>query len=118
LTASSPLPIARPDRRWAGNFVLGCVAVVIAITGALVPVVGTDFFPAARRRNHQAARAGAARQSSGGTEQILINVEERNPRDHFRQWSYETITRPSAFRAASILAFVRATMVSGADAEI
>ena len=29
------------------KFVLGCVALLVAITGAVAPVIGTDFFPAA-----------------------------------------------------------------------
>src|SRR5262249_12132172 len=29
------------------RFVLGCVAILIIVTGALFPVAGTDFFPAA-----------------------------------------------------------------------
>ena len=39
---------------------------LIAATGALAPVVGTDFFPTRRRRHPQAARPRAARHAARG----------------------------------------------------
>src|SRR4051812_29553181 len=59
------------------KFVLGCVAVLLAVTGALVPVVGTDFFPQADVgivKLHVRAPRGNRLE---GTEQIMAAVEDR-----------------------------------------
>ena len=59
------------------KFVLTSVALLIAITGAVVPVVGTDFFPSADVgiiKLHVRAPRGTRLE---GTEQILIAVEDR-----------------------------------------
>ena len=64
------------------KFVLGCFAVFFATTGALVPVVGTDFFPTADvgiLKLHVRAPKGYRLE---GTEQIMIQVEDRIRRDH------------------------------------
>ena len=61
--------------RW--KFVMACVVALIVVTGALVPVVGTDFFPAADVgiiKLHVRAPKGNRLE---GTEQIMAAVEDR-----------------------------------------
>jgi len=99
------------------KFVLGAFAVLIAITGALVPVVGTDFFPASDVgiiKLHVRAPRGNRLE---GTEQIMAAVEDK----------IRTIIPPAELRTVNHmigvpgglnLAFVPSDNVSGADGEM
>src|SRR4029453_5363113 len=99
------------------RFVLGAFAVLIAITGALVPVVGTDFFPASDVgiiKLHVRAPRGNRLE---GTEQIMAAVEDK----------IRTIIPPAELRTVNHmigvpgglnLAFVPSDNVSGADGEM
>ncbi len=99
------------------KFVLGCVAILIAITGAVVPVVGTDFFPAADVgiiKLHVRAPRGTRLE---GTEQILIAVEDRI-REIIPPKELRTINETIGVPGGLNLAFVPSDNVSGADAEM
>jgi len=99
------------------KFVLGCFGVFFAITGALVPIVGTDFFPTADvgiLKLHVRAPKGFRLE---GTEEIMIKVEDRIretiPKTELRSVNH-TIGVPGALN----LAFVPSDNVSGADGEM
>jgi multidrug efflux pump subunit AcrB len=99
------------------KFVLGCFGVFFAATGALVPVVGTDFFPTADvgiLKLHVRAPKGYRLE---GTEGIMIKVEDRIrelvPPTELRSVNH-TIGVPGALN----LAFVPSDNVSGADGEM
>src|SRR5262245_37935375 len=99
------------------KFVLACVAIMIAISGGLVPVVGTDFFPAADVgiiKLHVRAPRGNRLE---GTEQILIQVEERI-RAIIPPAELRTINETMGVPGGLNLAFVPSDNVSGADAEM
>jgi multidrug efflux pump subunit AcrB len=99
------------------KFVLGAFAVLIAITGALVPIVGTDFFPTSDVgiiKLHVRAPRGNRLE---GTEQIMAAVEDK----------IRTIIPPAELRTVNHmigvpgglnLAFVPSDNVSGADGEM
>ncbi len=80
--AASTVSATPMAARWrpcccAGSSSSAAVAVLIAVTGALVPVVGTDFFPAADVgiiKLHVRAPRGNRLE---GTEQIMAAVEDR-----------------------------------------
>ncbi|MEA2907051.1 MAG: hypothetical protein QOI12_4438 [Alphaproteobacteria bacterium] len=99
------------------KFVLGGVAVMIAVTGALVPVVGTDFFPAADVgivKLHVRAPRGNRLE---GTEQIMAMVEDRI-RTIIPPAELRTVNHTIGVPGALNLAFVPSDNVSGADGEM
>jgi multidrug efflux pump subunit AcrB len=101
--------------RW--KFVLACVVATIVVTGALVPVVGTDFFPAADVgiiKLHVRAPKGNRLE---GTEQIMARVEERI-REIIPPKELRTINDTIGVPGALNLAFVPSDNVSGADGEM
>jgi multidrug efflux pump subunit AcrB len=99
------------------KFVLGCFAVFFATTAALVPVVGTDFFPQADvgiLKLHVRAPKGYRLE---GTEQIMIKVEDRI-REIIPAKELRTVNHAIGVPGALNLAFVPSDNVSGADGEI
>ena len=99
------------------RFVLGCFAVFFAATGALVPVVGTDFFPTADvgiLKLHVRAPKGYRLE---GTEQIMIKVEDRI-REIIPPAELRTVNHTIGVPGALNLAFVPSDNVSGADGEM
>ncbi len=99
------------------KFVLGCFAVFFAATGALVPVVGTDFFPQADvgiLKLHVRAPKGYRLE---GTEQIMIKVEDRI-REIIPATELRTVNHTIGVPGALNLAFVPSDNVSGADGEM
>jgi multidrug efflux pump subunit AcrB len=99
------------------KFALTAVALLIAITGALIPVVGTDFYPTADvgvLKLHVRAARGTR---LDGTEQVVMDVEKRVreiiPADELRTINV-MLGVPFGFN----LAFVPSDNVSGADAEM
>ena len=101
--------------RW--KFVLACALALSVVTGALVPVVGTDFFPAADVgiiKLHVRAPKGNRLE---GTEQIMARVEERI-REIIPPKELRTINDTIGVPGALNLAFVPSDNVSGADGEM
>jgi len=99
------------------KFVLSCALLLIAITGALFPVVGTDFFPAADVgivKLHVRAPRGNRLE---GTEQIMAQVEDRI-RTIIPPKELRTINHTIGVPGALNLAFVPSDNVSGADGEM
>jgi multidrug efflux pump subunit AcrB len=99
------------------RFVLGCVALLIAATGALVPVVGTDFFPSADVgiiKLHVRAPRGNRLES---TEEVLAAVEDRI-RQIIPPTELRTINDTIGVPGGLNLAFVPSDNVSGADGEM
>lgn len=99
------------------KFVLSCFAVFFATTAALVPVVGTDFFPQADvgiLKLHVRAPKGYRLE---GTEQIMIKVEDRI-REIIPAKELRTVNHTIGVPGALNLAFVPSDNVSGADGEI
>src|SRR5436190_9126441 len=99
------------------RFVLACVGLLILITGALAPAVGTDFFPGADVgiiKLHVRAPKGNRLDS---TEKILIDVEQRI-RDIIPPAELRTINAMIGVPFGFNLAFVPSDNVSGADAEL
>ena len=99
------------------KFVLGCFAIFFAATAALVPVVGTDFFPQADvgiLKLHVRAPKGYRLE---GTEQIMIKVEDRI-REIIPATELRTVNHTIGVPGALNLAFVPSDNVSGADGEM
>jgi len=99
------------------KFVLGCVALLLAVTGALVPVVGTDFFPQADVgivKLHVRAPRGNRLE---GTEKIMMEVEDRI-RTIIPPAELRTINHTIGVPGALNLAFVPSDNTSGADGEM
>lgn len=99
------------------KFVLGCVALLLAVTGALVPVVGTDFFPQADVgivKLHVRAPRGNRLE---GTEKIMAQVEERI-RTIIPPAELRTVNHTIGVPGALNLAFVPSDNTSGADGEM
>jgi multidrug efflux pump subunit AcrB len=99
------------------KFVLGCFALFFAATGALVPVVGTDFFPQADvgiLKLHVRAPKGYRLE---GTEGIMIKVEDRI-REIIPVKELRTVNHTIGVPGALNLAFVPSDNVSGADGEM
>jgi multidrug efflux pump subunit AcrB len=99
------------------RFVMGLVGVLILVTCALFPVVGTDFFPAADVgiiKLHVRAPKGNRLE---GTEQIMAAVEQRI-RDIIPPQELRTINDTIGVPGALNLAFVPSDNVSGADGEM
>ncbi len=114
-----------PRRLWAllagvlvrKRFVLGCFRLFFAPTAALVPVVGTDFFPAADvgiLKLHVRAPEGYRLE---GTEGIMIEVEDRI-REIIPPAELRTVNHTIGVPGALNLAFVPSDNVSGADGEM
>jgi multidrug efflux pump subunit AcrB len=99
------------------KFVLGAFAVLIAITGALVPVVGTDFFPTSDVgiiKLHVRAPRGNRLE---GTEQIMAAVEDKI-RTIIPPAELRTVNHTIGVPGGLNLAFVPSDNVSGADGEM
>lgn len=99
------------------RFVLACVGLLILITGALAPVVGTDFFPGADVgiiKLHVRAPKG---NRLDATEKILADVEQ-HIRDIIPAAELRTINAMIGVPFGFNLAFVPSDNVSGADAEL
>jgi multidrug efflux pump subunit AcrB len=99
------------------KFVLGCFGVFFAITGALVPIVGTDFFPTADvgiLKLHVRAPKGHRLE---GTEAIMIKVEDRI-RETIPATELRSVNHTIGVPGALNLAFVPSDNVSGADGEM
>ena len=99
------------------KFTLACVALLIAISGALMPVIGTDFFPSADVgiiKLHVRAPRGNRLE---GTEKILVEVEQRI-REIIPAEQLRTINAMLGVPFGFNLAFVPSDNVSGADAEM
>jgi multidrug efflux pump subunit AcrB len=98
-------------------FILACVGLLILVTGALAPLVGTDFFPSADVgiiKLHVRAPKGNRLES---TEKILIDVEQ-HIRDIIPPAELRTINALVGVPFGFNLAFVPSDNVSGADAEL
>jgi multidrug efflux pump subunit AcrB len=99
------------------KFVLACVALLLATTVALAPMVGTDFFPSADVgiiKLHVRAPKGTR---LDGTEKILVDVEQRI-REIIPVGELRTINAMLGVPFGFNLAFVPSDNVSGADAEL
>src|SRR5215475_1258859 len=99
------------------KFVLGAFAILIAITGALFPVVGTDFFPASDVgiiKLHVRAPRGNRLE---GTEQIMAAVEDKI-RTIIPPAELRTVNHSIGVPGGLNLAFVPSDNVSGADGEM
>ena len=99
------------------KFALTAVALLIAITGALVPVVGTDFYPTADvgvLKLHVRAARGTR---LDGTEKVVMDVEKR-VREIIPAEELRTINVMIGVPFGFNLAFVPSDNVSGADAEM
>jgi multidrug efflux pump subunit AcrB len=99
------------------KFVLGCFALFFAATAALVPVVGTDFFPTSDvgiLKLHVRAPKGYRLE---GTEGIMIKVEDRI-REIIPAAELRTVNHTIGVPGALNLAFVPSDNVSGADGEM
>ena len=99
------------------KFALTAMALLIAITGALVPVVGTDFYPTADvgvLKLHVRAARGTR---LDGTEKVVMDVEKR-VREIIPAEELRTINVMLGVPFGFNLAFVPSDNVSGADAEM
>jgi multidrug efflux pump subunit AcrB len=99
------------------KFVLAATGILFVITGALIPVVGTDFYPTADvgiiKLHVRAARGTRL----DGTEQVVIAVEKR-VREIIPAEELRTINVMLGVPFGFNLAFVPSDNVSGADAEM
>ena len=99
------------------KFTLTVTAILIAITGALVPVVGTDFYPTADVgiiKLHVRAPRGNRLE---GTEQIMAAVEDKI-RTIIPPAELRTVNHTIGVPGGLNLAFVPSDNVSGADGEM
>jgi multidrug efflux pump subunit AcrB len=99
------------------KFVLGVFALLIAVTGALFPVVGTDFFPTSDVgiiKLHVRAPRGNRLE---GTEQIMAAVEDKI-RTIIPPAELRTVNHSIGVPGGLNLAFVPSDNVSGADGEM
>jgi multidrug efflux pump subunit AcrB len=99
------------------KFVLTATMLLIAITGGLVPVVGTDFYPTADVgiiKLHVRAPRGTR---LDGTEKVVMEVEKR-VRELIPAEQLRTINVMLGVPFGFNLAFVPSDNVSGADAEM
>jgi multidrug efflux pump subunit AcrB len=99
------------------KFVLGAFALLIALTGALFPVVGTDFFPTSDVgiiKLHVRAPRGNRLE---GTEQIMAAVEDKI-RTIIPPAELRTVNHSIGVPGGLNLAFVPSDNVSGADGEM
>jgi multidrug efflux pump subunit AcrB len=99
------------------KFVLGVFALLVAVTGALFPVVGTDFFPTSDVgiiKLHVRAPRGNRLE---GTEQIMAAVEDKI-RTIIPPAELRTVNHTIGVPGGLNLAFVPSDNVSGADGEM
>jgi multidrug efflux pump subunit AcrB len=99
------------------KFVLGCFALLIAATGALAPVIGTDFFPTSDvgiLKLHVRAPRGMRLEE---TEKIVAQVEE-SIRQIIPAKELRTINSNIGLPFSLNLAFVPSDNTSGMDAEL
>ncbi|RYE51748.1 MAG: efflux RND transporter permease subunit [Hyphomicrobiales bacterium] len=99
------------------KFVITCVALLLAISGALIPTVGTDFYPSADVgiiKLHVRAPRGTR---LDGTEAVVLKVEKRI-RELIPEAELRTINAMLGVPFGFNLAFVPSDNVSGADAEL
>ena len=99
------------------KFVLGCFALLIAATGALAPVIGTDFFPTSDvgiLKMHVRAPRGMRLEE---TEKIVAQVEE-SIRQVIPAKELRTINSTIGLPFSLNLAFVPSDNTSGMDAEL
>jgi multidrug efflux pump subunit AcrB len=99
------------------KFVLGVFALLVAVTGALFPVVGTDFFPTSDVgiiKLHVRAPRGNRLE---GTEQIMAAVEDKI-RTIIPPAELRTVNHTIGVSGGLNLAFVPSDNVSGADGEM
>ncbi len=99
------------------KFVLGCFALLIAATGVLAPVIGTDFFPTSDvgiLKLHVRAPRGMRLEE---TEKIVAQVEE-SIREIIPAKELRTINSNIGLPFSLNLAFVPSDNTSGMDAEL
>ena len=99
------------------KFVLGCFALLIAATGVLAPVIGTDFFPTSDvgiLKLHARAPRGMRLEE---TEKIVAQVEE-SIRQIIPAKELRTINSNIGLPFSLNLAFVPSDNTSGMDAEL
>jgi multidrug efflux pump subunit AcrB len=99
------------------GFVLGCFAAVIAVTLAMAPVIGTDFFPVSDvgiLKLHVRAPPGSRLET---TEKIVAQVEERI-RSIIPDSELRTINATIGLPFSLNLAFVPSDNISGMNAEL
>jgi multidrug efflux pump subunit AcrB len=99
------------------RFVLGCFALLIVATGALTPVIGTDFFPTSDvgiLKMHIRAPRGMRLEE---TEKIVARVEE-SIRQVVPAKELRTINATIGLPFSLNLAFVPSDNTSGMDAEL
>jgi len=98
-------------------FVLGCFGLVVVATGALAPVIGTDFFPTSDvgiLKMHIRAARGMRLEE---TEKIVARVEE-SIRQVIPAKELRTINATIGLPFSLNLAFVPSDNTSGMDAEL
>jgi multidrug efflux pump subunit AcrB len=99
------------------KFVLGCFALLLAATAALVPVIGTDFFPSSDvgiiKLHIRAARGTRLEE----TEKVVAAVEQRI-REIIPPKELRTINAQIGVPFSLNLAFVPSDNISGMDAEL
>ena len=100
------------------KFVLGCFALLIAATGALAPVIGTDFFPTSDvgilKMHVRAPRGIAAR----GNREDRGPGREDDPRDHPGEGAAHHQLARIGLPFSLNLAFVPSDNISGMNAEM
>ncbi len=99
------------------KFVLGCFALLLAATGALAPMVGTDFFPTSDvgiLKLHVRAPRGMRLEE---TEKIVAQVEQ-SIREIIPAKELRTINATIGVPFSLNLAFVPSDNTSGMDAEM
>jgi multidrug efflux pump subunit AcrB len=99
------------------KFVLGCFVLLIAATGALVPVIGTDFFPTSDvgiLKMHVRAPRGMRLEE---TEKVVAQVEQ-SIREVVPAKELRTINSTIGLPFSLNLAFVPSDNTSGMDAEL
>ena len=99
------------------RFILVCVGLLILATGALAPIIGTDFFPSADVgiiKLHVRAPKG---NRLDATEKVIADVEQ-HIRDIIPATQLRTINAMIGVPFGFNLAFVPSDNVSGADAEL
>ncbi len=99
------------------KFVLGCFALLLAATGALVPVIGTDFFPQSDvgiLKLHVRAPRGSRLEE---TEKLVAQVEQ-SIREVIPAKELRTINTTIGLPFSLNLAFVPSDNIGGMNAEI
>ena len=99
------------------KFVLGCFALLLAATGALAPVIGTDFFPTSDvgiLKLHVRAPRGSRLEE---TEKIVAQVEQ-SIREIIPAKELRTINSTIGLPFSLNLAFVPSDNIGGMNAEL